>query len=96
MKRSIITFLFLCLSDSRFAQGQAAYVLPSPTDAAAEMTLYIDVSQSQDGTQNNALKAILTDHPDDPVYLWTWQPASPDGVGGNGNWDASNPAMLMT
>lgn len=74
--------------------GQAAYVQPSPTGADEEMTLYIDISQSVDGSQNNALKAILTDHPDEDVYLWSWNPASP--VAGNGDWDASNEDMKLT
>ena len=47
------------------ANAQVAYILPSPTDANEEVTLFIDISQSAEGTQNNALKAILTDHPDD-------------------------------
>jgi hypothetical protein len=73
--------------------GQAAYVQPSPTGADEEMTLYIDISQSVDGTSNNALQAILTDHPDEDVYLWAWQPAGP--VDGNGEWAESNEAMKL-
>lgn len=76
------------------AQAQTAYVLPSPTDANEEVTLYIDLNQSTDGTQNNALKAILTDHPDDDVYLWSWNPAEP--VGGNGTWGESNESLKLT
>lgn len=74
--------------------GQVAYVLPSPTDANEELTLYLDISQSTDGTSNNALKAMLIDHPDDDVYLWSWMPAEP--VAGNGNWDASNEELKLT
>lgn len=87
----------LLLAFSAFAfvvQAQVAYVLPSPTDANDEITLYIDMNQSQDGLENNALKAILTDHPDEDVYLWTWQPSDP--VGGHGTWASSNESMLMT
>lgn len=78
--------------------AQVIYVQPSPTAANEEMTLYIDVSQSTDGVQNNGLKSILTAHPDaqDSVYLWTWMPSGPDGVGGNGNWGSSNDNLLMT
>lgn len=82
----------LCLIGA-WAYGQAAYVLPSPTGASEEVTLYIDISQSVDGTSNNALKAILADHPEDDVYLWTWQPAGP--VNGNGNWDDSADHMKL-
>lgn len=76
--------------------AQAVYVIPSPTDANEEMTLYIDISQSTDGVQNNGLKAILTAHPEeqDSVYIWTWMPSDP--VAGNGNWSGSNDAMLLT
>ncbi|MFM1931008.1 MAG: hypothetical protein RL226_311, partial [Bacteroidota bacterium] len=75
-------------------QAQVIYLLPSPTDVQEEVTLYIDINQSVDGVQNNALKAILLDHPDDDVYLWTWQPSDPSG--GNGNWDNSNESMKLT
>ena len=88
--------IFLSLSilaSCSLAVAQAAYILPSPTSADSEVTLYIDINQSQDGTNNNALKAMLTDFPDEPVYLWSWQPAAP-GIG-NGNWDASNPDMQL-
>lgn len=90
--KKILLSLSLIFAGS-FAWGQAAYVLPSPTAADGEITLYIDVNQSQDGTNNNALKAMLTDHPDEPVYLWTWEPAAP--VAGNGDWAASSEDMLM-
>ncbi|MDP4826363.1 MAG: hypothetical protein NWR73_01655 [Flavobacteriales bacterium] len=79
---------------SFIASAQTAYLLPSPTDASEEVTIYIDMNQSSDGTQNNALKAMLTDHPDDDVYIWTWQPAGP--VGGNGDWGNSNEDNKMT
>lgn len=90
--KALATFLSLTLCSAVF--GQTAYVLPSPTDANEELTLYIDVNQSVDGTSNNALKAMLTDHPDEDVYLWTWSPADP--IGGNGEWGASSEGMKMT
>ncbi len=74
--------------------SQVAYVLPSPTDASEELTLYIDVNQSAEGTENNSLKSMLIDHPDEDVFLWTWEPANP--VAGNGSWGESNEAMKMT
>ncbi|MCH2199643.1 MAG: hypothetical protein MK081_12760 [Flavobacteriales bacterium] len=92
MKKLMMT---LCaLFGLQAANAQVAYILPSPTDANEEVTLFIDISQSAEGTQNNALKAILTDHPDDDVYLWSWNPAEP--VTGNGDWGASNEELLMT
>lgn len=76
------------------ASAQVAYVLPSPTAANEEITLYIDINQSVDGTQNNALKAMLIDNPDEDVYLWSWQPAEP--VVGNGSWNESNEELKLT
>lgn len=92
MKKLIALSTLLCFAAITF--GQVAYVLPSPTNANEEMTLYIDISQSADGTQNNALKAMLIDHPDDDVYLWSWMPAEP--VAGNGEWSASNEDLKLT
>ncbi|MFT4682524.1 MAG: hypothetical protein ACJAU0_002442 [Flavobacteriales bacterium] len=92
MKKLIVAGIFVCMVVVSF--GQAAYVLPSPTNANEELTLYIDVSQSAEGTSNNALKAMLIDHPDDDVYLWSWMPAEP--IAGNGNWDVSNDALKLT
>lgn len=88
MKRLAISLAFIL--PAVFAGAQIAYVLPSPTDAEDEVTLYIDVSQSTE----NGLKAMLTDNPDEPVYLWSWQPAEP--VVGNGQWGESNEELLMT
>ncbi len=88
MKRYILTLTILL--SALYSSAQLAYVLPSPTAADAEITLYIDVSQST----SNGLKAMLTEHPDDDVYLWSWNPAEP--VVGNGQWATSNEALLMT
>ena len=74
--------------------AQKAYVLPSPTDANAEITLYIDMNQSEDGIQNNGLSAILDAFPDTTVYLWTWDPAGP--AAGNGDWDNSADHQELT
>jgi hypothetical protein len=45
---------------------------------------------------DGGLKSILTAHPEvaDSVYLWSWMPNTP--VTGNGEWGASNSALLMT
>jgi len=96
MKMIKIVFSFLLASGSINAFGQAAFVLPSPTNANDSMTLYIDMNQSVNGTNNNALKAHLQSHPEaaDSVYLWTWMPAGP--ACGNGEWNNSNNCMLMT
>ncbi len=92
MKKIISTLV--ALSASLLAFSQAAYIQPSPTGKNDTITLYINVAQTTDGTMNNALSAMLTDHPNDTVYLWTWQPAGP--VAGNGDWTNSNSAMAMT
>jgi hypothetical protein len=91
--KKIFSFI-LALAASTFAVGQAAYIQPSPTGKNDTITLYINVAQTTDGTMNNALSAMLSDHPEDTVYLWTWQPAGP--VAGNGDWTNSNSAMAMT
>ena len=49
--------LFLCAGLPLGLLGQAAYVLPSPTAAEAECTLYIDLTQCQD----QRLSAMDTD-----------------------------------
>lgn len=92
MKTTCLTLSALLIGATLSAQ--VAYVLPSPTNANEEITLYIDVNQSTDGTSNNALKAMLTDHPDEDVYLWSWQPAEP--VVGNGSWNESNEELKLT
>lgn len=74
--------------------AQKAYVLPSPTDANSEITLFIDVNQCEDGVQNSGLGAILDAFPDTAVYIWTWSPSDP--AAGNGNWDNSASHQLMT
>lgn len=82
------------LSFSLLAFSQAAYVQPSPTGKNDTITLYINIAQTTDGSMNNALNAMLTDHPNDTVYLWAWQPAAP--VAGLGDWANSSSAMAMT
>ena len=70
--------------------GQAVSVTPNPTSLGETVTLSIDVGQSS----QFGLKPILEANPDLDVYIWTWQPSGP--VAGNGEWNASNPDMLMT
>jgi hypothetical protein len=89
-----ILSILCALATSVVALSQAAYIQPSPTGKNDTITLYINVAQTTDGTMNNALNAMLTDHPEDTVYLWTWQPSGP--VVGNGDWTNSNSAMAMT
>ena len=81
----------LMIGCSAMMWGQAAFVLPSPTNANDTMTIYIDLSQTTYG-----LKGILTNHPEyqDSVYMWTWQPTGP--ACGNGEWGNSNDCMRMT
>ncbi|MFM7233931.1 MAG: hypothetical protein ACKOZM_05020, partial [Flavobacteriales bacterium] len=92
MKKILSTLVGLVVSVVAFSQ--AAYIQPSPTGKNDTITLYINVAQTTDGTMNNALNAILTDHPEDTVYLWTWQPAGP--VIGNGDWANSNSGMALS
>lgn len=70
--------------------AQAAYVLPTPTGADEQMTLYIDIAQTSEGV----LKAYLEQNPGSDVYLWAWQPTEP--VHGNGDWADSNEEAKMT
>ena len=79
--------LVLGLVIGNSTSAQKVYVLPSPTDANSEMTLFIDMNQSEDGIQNNGLSGILDAYPDTAVYLWTWDPSGP--AAGNGDWDNS-------
>lgn len=91
--KHFITLILAC-SALTTMNAQKAYVLPSPTDANSEMTLFIDMNQSEDGIQNNGLAGILDVFPDTTVYLWTWDPAGP--AAGNGDWDNSAEHQLMT
>ena len=89
-----LNLLFLSVVFTSFTFGQAAYIQPSPTSPDEEVTLFIDINQSQDGLQNNGLSSILdvlsdTTH----VYLWAWNPSSP--IVGNGEWTASNENMRL-
>lgn len=93
MKRYNLALLLICSIVGNIA-AQKAYVLPSPTDANSEITLFIDMNQSEDGIQNNGLSAILDAFPDTTVYLWTWNPSGP--AAGNGDWDNSAEHQLMT
>ena len=93
MKKLLFSLLALaCLHATAYAQK--AYVLPSPTDANSELTLFIDMNQSEDGIQNNGLSAILDAFPDTTVYLWTWNPSGP--AAGNGDWDNSADHQELT
>lgn len=74
--------------------AQKAYVLPSPTDANSEMTLFIDMNQSEDGIQGNGLVGVLDAFPDTTLYLWTWHPSSP--AAGNGDWNNSADHQELT
>ena len=71
------------------AWGQAVTLTPSPTGLHEEVTLTIDVGQSE----QFGLKAILEANPGLPVYIWTWAPSDP--VGTNGSWDSSNDDMQL-
>ena len=90
MNRLNILLLIFCVSLSNGFVGQAAYILPSPTAAESECTLYIDLAQCQD----QRLSDMLDAYPDEDVYLWIWNPSAP--VDGNGDWGDSDDNQLMT
>ena len=71
------------------AWGQAVTLTPSPTGLHEEVTLTIDVSQSE----SFGLKPVLEANPDLPVYIWTWTPSDP--VGTNGSWNNSNDDLQL-
>ena len=71
------------------AFGQAVTLTPSPTGLHEEVTLTIDVSQSE----SFGLKPVLEANPDLPVYIWTWTPSDP--VGTNGSWNNSNDDLQL-
>jgi len=90
----LLGLLFIYISFTNSIYGQAGYIQPSPTSPDEEVTLFIDINQSQDGLQNNALSAMLDVMSDTThVYLWAWNPSSP--IAGNGEWTASNEAMRL-
>lgn len=88
-------FASIAIASGAFtATAQKVYVLPSPTDASSEMTLFIDMNQSEDGIQNNGLSGIIDAHPDTAIFLWTWDPSGP--AAGNGDWDNSASHQQLT
>lgn len=82
---AICSLLILGSSSAVFAQK--AWFEPDPMDPSEPITLYIDIAQCE--------CQKLVDNPG-PIYLWTWEPADPIGVGGNGAWSSSNEALIMT
>jgi hypothetical protein len=84
---SLIAMMLLAVT----SWSQAAFVLPSPTNANDSVTIYIDISKST----SNGLKHMIESHPEvkDEVYMWTWSPAGP--ACGNGDWGNSNDCMKM-
>ncbi len=51
--------IIISVSLTNSSYGQVGYIQPSPTSPDDEVTLFIDINQSQDGLQNNALSAML-------------------------------------
>ena len=82
--------MIAAVAASTLGHAQAAYVLPTPTGADEQMTLYIDVAQTTEGV----LKAYLEQNPGSDIYLWAWQPTEP--VHGNGDWNDSNEEAKLT
>lgn len=74
----LLGLLLLSFSLTNSIYAQVGYIQPSPTSPDDEVTLFIDINQSQDGLQNNALSAMLDVMSDTThVYLWAWNPSSP-------------------
>ena len=82
--------MIAAVAAATLGHAQAAYVLPTPTGADEQMTLYIDVAQTTEGV----LKAYLEQNPGSDIYLWAWQPTEP--VHGNGDWNDSNEEAKLT
>lgn len=88
--RNLLSIIFsICLSLllGTDVLAQKAWFEPDPMDPTKPITLYVDIAQCE--------CQKLLDNPG-PIYLWTWEPADPVGVGGNGAWSSSNEAMIMT
>lgn len=90
MKKLSILFFVALLGLGSQVMGQAAYMEPDPNTidmSVDSVTIFVDLSQVTD--------TRLQGTPG-PLYMWTWSPADPTGVGGNGDWANSNPALEMT
>lgn len=80
---SIITLL----ATWQTATAQKVWLEPDPIDPEDSVTLFINIAAC------DCQKLVGTT---EQVYLWTWSPADPVGVGGNGSWNSSSEAMAMT
>lgn len=81
-------FLFstlLVLAWATVAPAQTIWVEPAQVDPNQPVKLYVNVALTTCPNLGNG-----------DVYLWTWMPSESLSSGGNGAWDASNPAHKMT
>lgn len=85
-KYSFIIILLSFIYQNSFAQ--LAWIDPPEPDVREEVTLYVDVAQDPD------CQKLATS--EGPLYIWTWGPSGPTVENGNGTWDNSNEAMVMT
>ncbi len=83
--KSLFPALFV-LAMAAAAQAQTIWIEPAQVDPNAPAKLFVNVGLSTCPNLGNA-----------DVYLWTWFPAETTlSSGGNGDWNASNPAHKMT
>lgn len=90
MYKQLFIYCYMVMATALMSQtalAQKAYFEPDPMDPEEMVTLYIDIAQCE------CQKLVGTDQ---QLYLWTWVPADPVGVGGNGSWNSSNEAMALT
>lgn len=85
MKKLFIFLFGLGLLFSVKVSAQAIYAEPAQFNPEDTVKIFIDITKCD----NQA----LLDNPG-PLYIWTWKPADP--VAGNGSWDNSNEALIMT
>ena len=83
MKSFLPTLLFLTLVT--IAQAQVAWTEPAQVYPNQQVKLYVNLNLTACPNLGNA-----------DVYIWTWFPSETLSSGGNGTWDASNPAHKMT
>ncbi len=86
-KYQIISVLALLLFGMNL-QAQFAWIDPPEPDVREEVTIYVDVAQDPDCQKLASSEG--------PMYLWTWNPSDPNIPDGNGAWNNSNEALLMT
>ncbi|MFN2423803.1 MAG: hypothetical protein ABR572_08515 [Cryomorphaceae bacterium] len=96
--KKFLKFTFLAaviLYGAGNAAAQGIFFDPDPTDVTGPVRLYVDITSDQCQCPN-----IGEVTEEDPLYIWTWQPAETRPVLGtidvsNGDWTSSNENLLM-